>query len=355
MRAACGRALGPDRERVARLGRDDPRVVRARRGRVERRGERVRRGADDLDAAPPGGDARARAEEGDDTAPAGARDVADDRVEHRAPLAAQVAGRARHAARGHVLVDEEGAHVEVIPVLDVWRGTAVHARGGDRARYRPVRSALAPSADPVALARAYRDRLGARACYLADLDALAGAPPRLDLVERIATLGLELWVDAGARGPDDGRRLRNAGAAVVVVPLETLPGLDALEAIAADAPAGAAAFSIDVRGTRAVAADPALAAQPPFDLAAAAYARGIRRLLWLDLGRVGRRRGPAVAAVRELRRRWPHAWVGAGGGVRDRTDLDRLAAAGADAACVATALHEGRLGRADLEALRGQV
>jgi uncharacterized protein related to proFAR isomerase len=33
----------------------------------------------------------------------------------------------------------------------------------------------------------------------------------------------------------------------------------------------------------------------------------------------------------------------AGGGVRDRADLDALADAGADAALVATALHEGRV------------
>ena len=52
----------------------------------------------------------------------------------------------------------------VIPVLDVKDGLAVHAVGGQRSHYRPVRSLLHPSADPLDLARAYRDILGSTNC-----------------------------------------------------------------------------------------------------------------------------------------------------------------------------------------------
>ena len=48
--------------------------------------------------------------------------------------------------------------MELIPVLDLAHGVAVHAIGGDRSRYEPVRSELARGAegDPMALAGAYR-------------------------------------------------------------------------------------------------------------------------------------------------------------------------------------------------------
>jgi uncharacterized protein related to proFAR isomerase len=47
----------------------------------------------------------------------------------------------------------------------------------------------------------------------------------------------------------------------------------------------------------------------------------------------------------ELRAALPGVELIAGGGVRDQTDLDRLAVAGADGALVATALHRGAIGR----------
>ena len=66
----------------------------------------------------------------------------------------------------------------LIPVLDLKAGRPVHAIGGNRAHYEPLRSILHPAgADPVELARACRDRLGLRELYVADLDAILGAAP----------------------------------------------------------------------------------------------------------------------------------------------------------------------------------
>ena len=66
--------------------------------------------------------------------------------------------------------------MRIIPVLDLQGGQAVHAIAGDRAHYRPIQSVLHEGPDPIGLARAYRDSLGLRDLYLADLDAIAGAP-----------------------------------------------------------------------------------------------------------------------------------------------------------------------------------
>jgi len=60
---------------------------------------------------------------------------------------------------------------------------------------------------------------------------------------------------------------------------------------------------------------------------------------------VGTDTGPGtLPLVGELRTRYPRLELIAGGGIRDRDDVSRLADAGADAALVATALHAGRLG-----------
>ncbi len=118
--------------------------------------------------------------------------------------------------------------LRVIPVLDLKSGNAVHAVGGRRNHYQPVRSLLHASSDPAALARAFRDRLGLRALYLADLDAIAGAPPALRLYRQLADLGLSLWVDAGLRDDELVPPLLASGASTLIAGLETLRGPGAL-------------------------------------------------------------------------------------------------------------------------------
>ena len=59
-----------------------------------------------------------------------------------------------------------------------------------------------------------------------------------------------------------------------------------------------------------------------------------------------------MGLVDAVRGALPEIELLAGGGVRGRADLERLAAAGCDAALLATALHDGRVERADLDAVR---
>lgn len=236
----------------------------------------------------------------------------------------------------------------IIPVLDVRGGLAVRAdaRAGGRGHYPPVRGRLHDGPDPIDLARAYRDRLGLSDLYLADLDALAGAPPALPLVRDLARLGMRVWVDAGVRDAEDLPPLLEAGASVVVLGLETLRGPDALSLIVARFGPGAIAFGLDLRdGRPLVETETAWGSSDPIDLAAAAVARGARRILVLDLGRVGRGKGvgtlPLIARLTEAHR---GIALVAGGGVAGPMDLAELEAAGASAALIGSALHDGRIG-----------
>lgn len=237
--------------------------------------------------------------------------------------------------------------MEVIPVLDVLGGVAVHARGGDRRAYRPVESVLVDGSDPVALARAYRDRLRLRSCYVADLDAIAGTPPNLDLIRAIAAEGLRLWVDAGVRDAATARAVLDASATCVVVALETLPSWEALGAIAAGIDPPLRAFGLDLRDGRPL--GPNAGPSRPDEIVSAAYAQDYHRVIVLDLARIGTGHGASCELLPLLRERSPHAELYVGGGVRDLSELRRLAENGWTGALVATALHRGRITLHDLE------
>jgi len=244
----------------------------------------------------------------------------------------------------------------VIPVLDLRAGRAVLAAGGRRESYQPVRSVLvaaeAGAGDAVALARAYRDALGLEDCYVADLDAISGGPVQRDLLRRLASLGSGLLVDAGVDDAGRARDLRVAGAAQVVVGLETLPSFERLAAVARAIGPERVVFSLDLRDGVPVVRPGAPHHGTVVELARAAADAGATTLLVLDVARVGSGRGVDPHLVDTLRRDQPAVRLLVGGGVASVREVGLLADLGVDGVLIATALHDGRLGRADIEAAR---
>jgi phosphoribosylformimino-5-aminoimidazole carboxamide ribotide isomerase len=251
--------------------------------------------------------------------------------------------------------------VEIIPVLDLARGIAVHARAGERAGYQPVRSVLLPESvgDPVALLRAFRERLGAERCYLADLDAIGGGTVQRAVLRRLTELGgalaAPLLVDAGTHSPDGALELLSLGANEVVVGLETLHAFADLGAVLQAVGSHRVVFSLDLRmGHPIVHSDLVRArrfAADALSLAGQAIETGATRLVVLDLARVGTGGGVDLGLLEELRRRFPGIRLLAGGGVRTRRDLDRMRDAGCDGALVASALHDGSVTATDVSGL----
>jgi phosphoribosylformimino-5-aminoimidazole carboxamide ribotide isomerase len=235
--------------------------------------------------------------------------------------------------------------MRIIPVIDLRAGEAVHGIGGDRARYEPVKSALTASlGDALALAQAYVTMLGTSELYVADLDAIEGEAAQYGIHHRLSRIARS-WIDAGIKSEMDACALVDAGADRVVVGLETLPGLEVLQAIVSRLGADRVAFSLDLRDGAPLASAEALRAMTPRELARRAVDAGVETVIVLDLARVGGSRGVDEAMLCDVRAALPGVDLIAGGGVRDQSDLDRLAAAGADGALVATALHRGVIGR----------
>jgi len=248
------------------------------------------------------------------------------------------------AARDRPRSGAPATMVRIIPVLDLKGGLAVHAVRGQRHAYAPVQSVLAPTADPVDLARGLVARLGARECYVADLDAIARVGDHRSVIGDLALLGLRVWLDAGTASTDDAERARRLGAARIIVGTETLRDPRELAAIAARIDGGSTSscvLSLDLRDGRLLGGSPEVARHGPGDLVSIAWEAGIRTFIVLDLSRVGSAEGPRLEAARPLRRAFPEAEIIIGGGVRDGEDLAALDAEGFQGALVATALHRG--------------
>jgi len=260
--------------------------------------------------------------------------------------------------------------VRVIGVLDLLGDRAVHARGGQRALYEPVvmvaGEAIQPGHAPD-LARAYVDRLGLDEIYVADLTAIAASlersrrhsriraesPRHAGTLDGITSCGVVVWLDAGIATSEDAQYAMHLGATRVVVGLETLPSWRALEEICHAAGPAHVSFSLDLRDGAPVSSLHLVSGRTrPETIVDLAAEAGVSSVIVMELARVGTSAGPDVETIEAVRRAVPEVPLYAGGGVRGKEDLQRLADAGCEGALVATALHDGRLDSSDIMAAR---
>src|SRR5690242_694860 len=203
--------------------------------------------------------------------------------------------------------------MKIVPVVDLKGGIVVHARGGLRAAYAPLRSRLVQGCEPVSVAQALCAVCRTTDLYVADLDALRGEPVDEATVAALTRVA-DPWVDAGATTPERIAALARGGVARNVLGTESLrPGASTASLLAEPAPP--LVLSVDMREGRLISPDPELSGHQPAAAVPLAKALGVRELLVLDLARVGGGWGPSLDAVAQLVVALPGVAIYAAGGV----------------------------------------
>lgn len=228
--------------------------------------------------------------------------------------------------------------MQAIPVIDLMGGEVVRARMGERSAYRPLESPLSPSSDPIAVVSGLIAVYPFPILYVADLDAIEGKGDNLSALRRLRSNfpALEMWIDNGAADEAALEALAGLGAPVIGSESQRDGAL-----VARHRDSRRVVLSLDFRG-EAFQGPPGILAEP---------ALWPRRVIVMTLARVGAGAGPDLERLGAIRSIAQNCEIYAAGGVRDATDLKALKAAGASGALIATALHERRIVRADLEAI----
>lgn len=226
--------------------------------------------------------------------------------------------------------------MQVIPVIDLKQGRAVHARRGDRANYLPLSIVGCPDGDPLAAVQAYRFIHPFETLYVADLDAINGIGDHDAVLAAIAAANpsIRLMVDNGTNDAANARAWLTRGLGNLVIGSETMPP----PALARDL---GCTLSLDFRadgfqGPEGLDSDPTL---------------WPGTLIVMTLAKVGSGEGPDLERLETVRGLAPNARLIAAGGVRDGRDLKILKAVGVDAVLVATCLHNGSVGAAEIAAV----
>ena len=228
--------------------------------------------------------------------------------------------------------------MDVIPVLDLRGGIVVRARMGQRDRYRPLESPLAPTSDPIDVMQGLYSVYPFKTFYLADLDAIMGTGNNEAVLRRLKAEfpAAVFWVDNGVADLPSAQRWLDADLGHLVVGSESQQDTALVQHLVQH---DRVILSLDFRDQ---------AFQGPLALLRE-VASWPRRLIVMTLARVGSGAGPDFDRLCAIRDIAANRRIYAAGGVRDRADLVALKRAGIAGALVATSLHDGCLRGSDLE------
>ena len=233
-------------------------------------------------------------------------------------------------------------HFEIIPVIDLRGGEVVHARYGQRADYRPIRSKLCEGSTPEAAVGGLLSLHTFPTLYIADLDAIENTGDNEPVLHELRRRfpALKLWVDAGFREPAACLDWLHRDIGDLVLGSETQADWEGLRRLMASPQAHRIVLSFDFAGDHfrgpLAGLDPAL---------------WPARVVVMTLARVGSGAGPDLVRLSQIMAQNGRCRAYAAGGVRDVADLRSLTGAGAAGVLIASALHYGRIGRKELAEL----
>jgi phosphoribosylformimino-5-aminoimidazole carboxamide ribotide isomerase len=233
------------------------------------------------------------------------------------------------------------AKLHLIPVIDVLRGNVVHAREGRRAEYAPIQSSLCEGSEPHTVLAALLQLHPFRTVYFADLDAIQRQGSNREIFARLRQgfPAVEFWLDSGIADEAALQRSVSERIGPTVIGSESLKQADFM-LMARDICQDDLILSLDFKD------ETFMGPQSLLDHPQRYWPQYV---LAMNLQRVGSCKGPDFALIVELAQRVPGCRVYAAGGVRSIEDLDRVAGAGAGGALIASALHDGRIGAAQLK------
>jgi phosphoribosylformimino-5-aminoimidazole carboxamide ribotide isomerase len=231
--------------------------------------------------------------------------------------------------------------MEIIPVADLLDSRVVHARRGDRANYRPIRSQLCPDSEPLAVIDGLLELYPFRQLYIADLNAIQGRSSHRSVIQAIRHRHphLEIWLDAAIRDCETAQAWQELGVCCVIGS-ESLPDIETYTAISASLNRS---FVLSLDFARGVFLGPAELLRQPDAWPS--------HVIAMNLDRVGSDSGPDLALLHSLKINAKALY--AAGGVRDESDLLMLAGNGIAGALIASALHTGRIGKFEIDAIQG--
>ncbi|MCP8310874.1 MAG: HisA/HisF-related TIM barrel protein [Candidatus Methylarchaceae archaeon HK02M1] len=245
--------------------------------------------------------------------------------------------------------------MRIIPVIDIMGGVVVHAEGGRREKYRPLKSLICKTSVLMDVVLALKSNFNFDEFYIADLDSIMGYGQNIKILREISELrSIKIMIDSGINDILKAEELLQVGVSKIIIGTETLTSLEFLETILEFAGHEHVVVSIDTKRGRILSKCKGIIGLRPEFLAKKLESMGIRELIVLDLSKIGSGSGVDI----ELARRVVNSVkipITIGGGIRDIDDILLLQKFSISGVLVSTALHTLKITKKDFLRLQASV
>jgi len=232
---------------------------------------------------------------------------------------------------------------KIIPVIDILNSEAVHAVKGERNKYKPLKSKIFKTSNPIEIIKDLKQQICFYEFYIADLDAIIKKKPNLDLyIEILETLNVNIMIDPGIRNRKDLLIFSKFDFNKLILGLETIGDFqiisDAINIVGNDK----LIVSIDMCKGKIISSIKEIKNQIPLKVIKKIEEIGIREIILLDLYRVGQKLGGIPLSYQEILRSFKGNIL-VGGGIKNFNDIISYKERNFSGVLIATALYDGSL------------
>ena len=231
----------------------------------------------------------------------------------------------------------------IIPVIDILDSKAVHAIKGERAIYKPLKSKLINSSDPIEIIKVLKQKFNFREFYIADLDAIIKDSPNLEILSTILKIPeIDVILDPGIKDKEDLLKYSKYKIKKLILGLETINAYNVINEGLRILGKYKIIVSLDMFKGKIISKIKDLRNQNPINVVNKLKRFGVKELILLDLFRVGQKIGGIPQIYLKILKNFKDA-VLVGGGIKDLMDLKSYYNNKFSGVLIATALYDGSI------------
>jgi len=238
---------------------------------------------------------------------------------------------------------------KIIPVIDILNSKAVHAKKGERTKYKPLKSYLFHSSNPVEIINILNNNYNFDLFYIADLDSIMKKAPNFQILKKILKISnINVILDPGIVELEDIFQFLKIKIKNLILGLETINNFQIIIQSLQILNRNNTIVSIDMYNGQIISNAKDIKTQNPLKLTKKLESLGVKNIILLDLFRVGQK----IGGIPQLYLDILHDFSGnvfVGGGIKNYTDIINIKRQNFSGVLIATALYDGTI---DIEKLR---
>ncbi|MFX0072032.1 MAG: HisA/HisF-related TIM barrel protein [Candidatus Hermodarchaeota archaeon] len=228
----------------------------------------------------------------------------------------------------------------IIPVIDILNSEAVHAKKGERDKYKPLNSRILNTSKPFKIVKLLKENYDFNEIYIADLDSILHKKPNVNLISEMSKIAnLKIILDPGITNKEDVLRFSKLKLYKLIIGLESVNSIDVIRECIEDLGQNKVIVSVDMYDGKIISKLNVFNKKNPINCINVFKKLEVRELILLDLFRVGQKIGGIPPFYLKINQKF-EGKILVGGGIKNIEDTISYKKNNFSGILIATALYD---------------